>query len=107
MRRPFRCLVLLAAQLLVGFRVAEAAGRRVWGTVGGDPVVDVVPQDAIPSVDKPKFVTAAEADRFMRDEELVIGIATEGETKAYSTELLDHHEIVNDRMGGSAIAVTW
>ena len=53
------------------------------------------------------WFNAAEGDRFMRDEELVIGIAAGGEAKAYSTELLDSHEIVNDRMGGSAIAVTW
>jgi hypothetical protein len=107
MPRQLPLLVLLAAQSLGGLPAADAAGRRVWGTVDGDPVVDVVPRDAIRAVGKPRFVTAVEGDRFMRAEELVIGITVEGEARAYSTELLDHHEVVNDRIGGSAIAATW
>lgn len=75
--------------------------------VDGHPVVDVLPIDAIPAIDRPVFVAAAEADDFMADDELVIGVAAAGGAKAYSTWLLDRHEIVNDVIDSVPIAVTW
>ena len=75
-------------------------------TIDGDPVLSVLGKDAIPAIDTPVFVAAAEAD-FMLDDELVIGLLGEGEAKAYSTWLLDRHEIVNDVIGRTPVAVTW
>jgi hypothetical protein len=43
----------------------------------------------------------------MQDDELVIGVNDGTEAKAYSTWLLDNHEIVNDVIGNTPIAVTW
>ena len=43
----------------------------------------------------------------MDDEDLVIGVSIEGEHKAYSTAFLSSHEIVNDVVGGTPVAVTW
>ena len=74
--------------------------------VDGDPMIRVLGKDAIPAIDEPVFVSAKEAD-FMSDEELVIGVFDGGQAKAYSTWLLDSHEIVNDKIGSAAIAVTW
>jgi hypothetical protein len=91
--------LLLAATL--GWQAPGALVR-----IDGDPVVEVLPKDAIPAIDEPVFVDADQED-FMRDDELIIGVASGGEAKAYSTWLLDGHEIVNDHIGSTPIAVTW
>jgi hypothetical protein len=75
--------------------------------IQGSPILTVLPMDAIPALDNPKYVPAAEADRFMRPDEPVLGI-TDGKTaKAFSTWQLNHHEIVNDSLGTLPLAVTW
>ncbi len=74
--------------------------------IDGDRVHTVLPPDAIPSIDQPQFVRAAEAT-FMRDNEPVVGVVAGGVAKAYSTWHLDHHEIVNDTVAGKPVAVTW
>lgn len=81
----------------------------VEGSNGGDreQLQIVLPRDAIPAINKPQFATRAEADKFLDDNEPVIGLADHGEARAYSTWLLDRHEIVNDSFGNRPIAVTW
>lgn len=74
--------------------------------IRGDTLHQVLPPDAIPAVDEPRFVPAGEAD-FMADDEPVVGVVLNGEAKAYSLWHLDHHEIVNDRFGKDPVAVTW
>jgi len=70
-------------------------------------IVTLLPKDAIPAIDNPRFYSAAEADAEYDPDELVLGVTINGESKAYSTSHLDSHEIVNDTLGGKAIAVTW
>jgi len=65
----------------------------------------VLPRDAIPAIKNPEFVPAEEAG--LDDHEPVVGITINGESRAYSLYLLNHHEIVNDRIGNTAFAVTW
>jgi Protein of unknown function (DUF3179) len=72
-----------------------------------DPVIRVLPKDAIPAIDSPAFEAAETAVNFMRDEEIVIGVTDGKHAKAYSTWLLDKNEIVNDVIGSTPIAVTW
>ena len=36
-----------------------------------------------------------------------LGVAVEGRARAYSLNLLNRHEIVNDTIAGTAIAATW
>jgi hypothetical protein len=84
-----------------------AQGRWVEQVkIDGDPVLRGLPKDAIPAIDKPAFVPADRAT-FVHPDEPVIGIAIDGDARAYPTWLLNAHEIVNDRIGGRAIAVTW
>ena len=68
---------------------------------GGGP-----PKDGIPSIDDPKFVTAKEA-QFVSDEDIVIGLSINGESKAYPLFILVWHEIVNDVIGDTPVAVTY
>jgi len=63
-------------------------------------------RDCIPSIDSPEYVPAKEAS-FMAPETIVLGIDIEGEQRAYPLPIMDRHEIVNDHIGGQAIAVTW
>jgi hypothetical protein len=68
---------------------------------GGGP-----PKDGIPSIDDPKFVDATEAD-FLSDSDTVIGLEINGESKAYPLFVLVWHEIVNDIVGETPVAVTY
>ena len=52
--------------------------------------------DGIPSLDAPKFKSADSADD-IGDEQLVVGIKIGDVVKAYPHNILDWHEIVNDR----------
>ncbi len=104
MRRMPWAACLAAAVAVLGIPHAGFAGQDA---IQGSPILTVLPVDAIPAIDNPQYVSVAGADRFMRPDEFVLGI-TDGKTaKAYSTWLLNHHEIVNDGLGGVPLAVTW
>ncbi len=64
------------------------------------------PRDGIPSIDRPKFVPAARV-RFLAADDLVVSFTHQGETRAYPLRILVWHEIVNDRIGGLAINVSY
>ena len=70
-------------------------------------IVTLLPPDAIPAIDNPRFISAEEADEQLRPVDLVIGVSIDGEHRAYGAAFLSGHEIVNDMLGGRAIAVTW
>jgi Protein of unknown function (DUF3179) len=65
------------------------------------------PPDGIPSIDDPKFISAAEADKFLEDGEQIVGLNINGDIRAYPLQILVWHEIVNDNVGGSSVAVTY
>jgi len=105
-----RTLVTLCSLLMATATLAGAQQRRapeVVETIDGDPVYKLLEVGGIPAIDEPEFVTGEEADAQMRPEEPVMGILMGGENRAYSMWRLDAHEIVNDSIEGSAIAVTW
>lgn len=62
-------------------------------------------RDAIQSICNPEFATADQAG--YADDELVMGVAINGEAKAYPVGLLNSREMVNDELGGTPILVTW
>jgi uncharacterized protein DUF3179 len=64
-------------------------------------------KDGIPSLDKPLFTTADQAKGFLKDEDRVLGLARNGQPKAYPIKILNWHEIVNDKIGGQAVVVTF
>ncbi|MFQ3293556.1 MAG: hypothetical protein ACI8VE_000619 [Natrialbaceae archaeon] len=64
----------------------------------------VVPKDAIPSVDDPEFFAA---DAYVGEsDDQVIGVDGDP-SRAYPFRYLDFHEIVNTERDGHPIAVTW
>ncbi len=64
------------------------------------------PKDGIPSIDDPKFIAVAEMSG-LEDSEPVIGLAINGDARAYPLRVLTWHEIVNDTVGGVPVAVTY
>jgi hypothetical protein len=65
-------------------------------------VQNVLPRDAIPSIDQPTF--GPEYFGTADDEVLVVN---GGRPRAYPIRLLSYHEIVNDVFDDRAIAITW
>lgn len=68
-------------------------------------VEQIVPRGAIPAVFEPEFVSAQEAG--IPDDAWILGVAIGGEARAYSLNLLNGYEIVNDQVGGRPIAAVW
>lgn len=68
-------------------------------------VEQVLPRGRIAAIFEPRFVSAAEAD--IADDAWVLGVVIDGRAKAYSLNLLNRHEVVNDRSGGTAFAAVW
>ncbi len=62
--------------------------------------------DGIPPIDNPDFLSPDEVD-FLAEQEPVIALEVNGEKKAYPVQILTHHEIVNDEIGGVPVAVTY
>ncbi|MBI3937879.1 MAG: DUF3179 domain-containing protein [Betaproteobacteria bacterium] len=65
------------------------------------------PRDGIPAIDRPRFVAAAEAGRWLDPREPVIVFEHRGEVRAYPLQILMFHEIVNDTVGGTPVAITF
>jgi len=64
----------------------------------------VLERDGIPSIDDPAFTADPEASP---GEEVIVVEPDGGPARAYSTQVLNYHEIVNDDLGGDPVAVTW
>ncbi|NNL65600.1 MAG: DUF3179 domain-containing protein [Myxococcales bacterium] len=63
------------------------------------------PRDGIPALDHPTHMAAATSA--WRDEEIVLGVARDGEARAYPVAILNWHELVNDTLGGDPILVSF
>lgn len=70
-------------------------------------IVTLLPPDAIPAINDPVPISAERASEQLSPTDLVIGVSINGEHRAYGAAFLSGHEIVNDMLGGRAIAVTW
>lgn len=62
--------------------------------------------DCIPSIDQPEFLPAADVG-FLDEDDLVMVVSMDGDSRAYPTRILDRHEVVNDRFGELPVAVTF
>lgn len=68
----------------------------------------VIPKP-FPAIQEVPVVTADEADQRLAEQELVIGVVVNGKARAYPINMLTgpRREIINDSLGGRAIAATW
>lgn len=65
------------------------------------------PRDGIPPIDHPHVVTQRHGDRFLGAREPVMVVEQGSAARAYPLQILVWHEIVNDRLAGRPIAVTY
>ena len=63
-------------------------------------------KDGIPSLDRPAMVPAAEAS-YLRGDDLVFGIAINGDVRAYPLRIMGWHEMFNDVIGGVPVALAY
>ncbi len=114
MKRRFSSIGL-SAVLITGILVLKTAdavpiknGFDLYGSLV--PSSEIVrggpPRDGIPALTEPKFTSAAEGG-FLSSDARVLGIERHGVAKAYPIAILNWHEVVNDEIGGEAIAVTY
>ncbi|MEE9587895.1 MAG: DUF3179 domain-containing protein [Hyphomicrobiaceae bacterium] len=111
------CLATLIAGLVTFSSASQASPDRWrlegWKTDFSKKSVEWIevlsggpPRDGIPSIDNPKFVSI-KGHKDLTATEPVIGLEINGEARAYPLRILTWHEIVNDVIGGTPVAVTY
>lgn len=105
--------VTLTAALLAAAALAPAFGADRNGFELDNALVPVEDihaggpvRDGIPSIDRPRFVSARDAD-VLRGHDDVLGIVRGGVARAYPIRIMNWHEIVNDDIAGERIAITY
>lgn len=83
-----------------------APSRLSAADLRADQIVTVLPKDAIPAILAPSFEEASKAS-WLDGKQFVVGVEIGGDSRAYPVPTLSRHEIINDRVGGLPIAVTW
>lgn len=119
------CLVVGFSLLLTFCETAEFSAlgqeRDLLSAGAGQPPFDITkrsiprealldggpPKDGIPALDRPRFVTSAEAAEFLKDKDQVIGVYRDAEAKAYPLKVMVWHELVNDEIGGRPSTVSY
>ncbi len=99
-------LLVLSLAILHLSSCSQEENNEIWLIPESD-VFDGGPgKDGIPSIDVPEFSSASEI-QFLEDEDLIIAVKVNDEIKAYPHPILDWHEIVNDRVDGKPLAITY
>ena len=65
----------------------------------------IIPRGRIAAVSKPTYVPASEAE--IKPGSWVLGVVIDGQPRAYSLNLLNAHEVVNDTIGDTNYAAVW
>ncbi len=97
--RVFVTVALVAASL------ACSVSQRSEEDTLPDDFEQIIPRGRIAAVNDPKYVSAAEAK--IEDNSFVLGLVIDGQARAYSLNLLNAHEVVNDEIGDTKFAAVW
>ena len=65
----------------------------------------ILPRGRIAAVNAPRYVAASKAD--INPSTWVLGVVIDGQPRAYSLNLLNAHEVVNDSIGETNFAAVW
>ncbi len=105
--------VVIPTQVDVGGNELPSYIRRGWRTdfsrlivPAGEIVAAGKPRDGIMAIDAPRFAAAADAGDILDDEPVVV-VELAGDARAYPLGVLMRREVVNDVVGGIAVAVTY
>ncbi len=63
--------------------------------------------DCIPSIENPDFESAENASKWLEKDDFVLALNFFGEKRAYPLMILDLHEIVNDKIKGLPVVVSY
>ena len=96
-------LVPLFVLVLTGCGGRSGVAHLDYRGLGATPVVRVIGPDVIPAIVHPRFDRPAAVRGLLRGDDLVVGAIVDGRPRAYPTDLLSFHEVVND----GPFAVTW
>jgi len=100
MERVIRNLTVLPLLgLYVGVAGIAAAEKLPEG------VEQILERGKIAAIVNPEFVGADEAE--ITDDAWVLGVEIDGQARAYSLNLLNRHEVVNDQIGEKSFAAVW
>lgn len=98
--------------LAAALAVPRATGQRLNGfdlrdsLIPAEAILGGGPQrDGIPSIDRPRFIPASRSG--LGDSDRVLGLVRQGQARAYPIRILNWHEVVNDRFGDEAVAITY
>jgi hypothetical protein len=105
MKRP--ALVFTLGALLLGAAPVSAQSSRPTASKNDLPpsFKRVLPRGRIAGIRKPVYVSAEDA-RIGADA-WVLGVEIEGQARAFSLNLLNRHEVVNDTIGKTPFAAVW
>jgi hypothetical protein len=92
--------VVCGAQTKNGFDLSNALVPADEILPGGPP------RDGIPAIEEPVFTPLAGAG-WLTDDDRILGIYRNGVAKAYPISIMNWHEIVNDRVAGEPLAITF
>jgi hypothetical protein len=103
--------VLLTAVILASAAIAQIEGFKTDTSktiIELDELRSGGPgKDGIPPIDEPKFISVEVADKWLKPQEPVVAVEIEDAAKAYPLQILIWHEIVNDTLGKTPVAVTF
>ena len=121
-QKTWATALVVVGLLAPGVSLAQSSGTEARRLAGGEdwrtdfsrhsvPLSEIVtggpPRDGIPPIDHPRFESAGEADRWLDDRHPVVVVQAGGEARAYPLGILIWHEIVNDKVGGLPVTVTY
>jgi len=99
-------LIILFCVFLIACEKDSAVNNGEW-LIPIDEVRDGGPgKDGIPALENPSF-TAPSSATYLADNDLVLGYVSGSIAKAYPHSILDWHEIINDDINGTALAITY
>lgn len=96
----------LGFDLPVGTEPGFVGSPYTASTFPLDQLQSVLPRDATPALTDPEMVRRDQVD-FLSNRDLVFGVVINGEARAYPHNIGWWHEIVNDKVGGHPVSVTF
>jgi len=94
------CAIAIGVLLLIGSFFFDPFAERL--PTGYE---QILPRGRIRAITKPDHVTAENAK--VADDHHVLGVVIDGQPVAYSLNLLNFHEVVNDQIGDTRFAAVW
>ena len=75
------------------------------------PISEIYPgaeqRTGIPALSEPVFESSLQADNWLEEKDMVLGIFYNGKAKAYPLRVISWHEVVNDNFNGEKVLVTF